>query len=504
MIEQHRRLAQKIISDWRRKRRSAIVITPPLSFPEANFFKVLESGDEHAEILGDAVSQVAIARMSGTDFSSERQFVERLSQQWGVAANTKNDTVAIMEELTDKVCNGGKKPIVIIRRFHVAMERLGEQFGTKLRNLEHEYGLVTVVEIPIDLESLRKEWRLRPDGSPSPFLESNWGQGHHPYLLMGYGKAELTAMLGVRDDAAELADFVFRATGGLPGLAEWLVDEADSKRLEAVRAIARANAADRCKDLLRWLDLPNQRTFGRLVARNVVERNPLDMWSCLRDHSWGKLLIDDDGRSTCLMLGWASLAGLANSQDAKLSDHLVSVFQAGDISEVVQVLNDVATFKPTRRDIWKALSLLARFQEVTNPYGHDWPKARKILDELETLSHTTNEPDVREVCGTMAPWNGIVDVMCGYIEQRRRDSGARIEEYCLCAPRSHLRELLQYLWLRLLRADAYASEPLAALRLIVELPESILQAYSESKFGFHFWSFLGREVSHDQVLDRLR
>lgn len=88
------------------------------------------------------------------------------------------------------VTERGEYPVLIIKRFHEALSKLGEDIGTTLRNLEHDFALKTVVELPVSINTLRVKWE-QENRELTPFLVSDWGQGHIHKLLKGYDINEI-------------------------------------------------------------------------------------------------------------------------------------------------------------------------------------------------------------------------------------------------------------------------------------------------------------------------
>ena len=195
------------------------------------------------------------------------------------------------------------------------MERLGEDFGTALRDLDKALRLTTVVELPVSLKMLKSRWETDPE--KTPFLNSDWGQGHIEKILRGYSRDEINNLVRERGGTKEHADFLFGATGGLPELVDRLIGRVSELDRRSYEKWVRSQAKNWCARLISWLDSPGHFTYTRLVAQSLSSSHAHHGPTSLASHPWKSILQGNDGRTSCMLLAWASIDHLADECDAK-------------------------------------------------------------------------------------------------------------------------------------------------------------------------------------------
>lgn len=154
-----KRLAVLIINSWAKKKSNYIIISPPMSDSHL-FFKFLNDRQVINETLKDHSELLCIAVLDTSDFKTEIAFSHKVCKSWGINDNdlNLNDPTEMLYTAIQQVVDKGMTPILIVKRFHEALKKLGEDIGTTLRNLEHEFNLKTVVELPVSITSLRTRW----------------------------------------------------------------------------------------------------------------------------------------------------------------------------------------------------------------------------------------------------------------------------------------------------------------------------------------------------------
>ena len=126
-----------------------------------------------------------------------------------------------------------------------------------MRELEHSYGLSTVVELPVRLSRLRDRWEVT-EGKEA-FINSDFGQGHSMILLEGFTDEEVIEVVQDNKLSDEIAVFIQEWSGGMPELVRWLVR--DAKRVaktSELEVIARKNSGEQARRFVNWLIILNQ------------------------------------------------------------------------------------------------------------------------------------------------------------------------------------------------------------------------------------------------------
>jgi hypothetical protein len=447
--------------------------------------------------------EVAIAELDTHDFKDELTFATRVLKQWrtrGAGNTSKEDAVTLLNNGVQEVFSRGETPVIVVHRFHEALQKLGEEIGTALRNLEHDYGLKTVVELPVSLSCLRDRWAVM-DVKAAPFLASDWGQGHSERLLKGYSKSEIAALLPESERNGELAESIFNLSGGLPGLVEALLEPASSRNRAALEKYAQAQANGLCARLLSWLDKPNDDFYKRLLVKTVAAPDAKSGATTLADHDWHGLLVHR-GAISCLMLAWACCTRISCTDiAAQLAD-----IRTGPESSKLEEFAHMADFLPECPNITadkkRSLSLLAKLSRAADPYGHDWQNARSILDELRTLQSELESPTNGSIKELLAPWEDLCQHMCAFLYAREQSPSLRLEEFSV--QRDDIKSYLSFLRLLQLRLQqARALSPYLALKSVVEQPETLLQLYSYVKVGICFWKFSGISASEKLEIESM-
>lgn len=498
MVNSQYQLARKIIKSWGKSRSNFILIAPPLSFPEEYFYRELENSDLIRELLGPAAEQLAMAVLNGPDFKSESQFVDRVALQWGIEMQSGEiDPCSMLEEITYRVIRKGRKPLIVIKRFHEAIQRLGEEFGTKLRDLNHQYRLMSVVEIPVSLARLKDEWDRSPN--PAPFLNSNWGQGQREICLGGFSRAEILERLHNVDGGAEKANFIFLATAGLAYLTEDLIDVASEKSLYGLEEYARSQSEELCRDLVRKVDIEGELVFQRLLARRLYVDQPSDIPTRISDHPWRDILEDEYGQPQCLMIYWACERALARKMCNEVLTPFCRYIEEEDHAGAIKCISsaDGHVFgggKPVQRILLE----MVRFAESANPFDEKCYAAQRALKNLKEAVNVESTESLSTIIQKLEMWRPVIDMLCLFLDARENDPNLRIEEFVSENKNEGMvRSYLLYLQSRIQWANKML--PLSALKNTIEQPECLIQIYSHCVIGSRFWDFEGISLPEEQI-----
>jgi len=278
----------EIINSWKTPSSNYIVVCPPLSWGD-EFMLSLNSTELHSK-LGFGVDALAIAYFGSSDFLDPISFATAVAKKWKIslADESFDDGGEILNYAIGKVCDTNRKPIIIINGFHQAIEKLSWDIGASLRNLEHEFGLRTVVALPIRLSSLNDRWDSFKPGIP--FLASNFGQGHSTTILGCYEFSEISKVLTSFNVSEDRAEEIFKLTGGVPTLVHWCVRESAHLEESELEKKATDESYELSKRLLKWLDAPNKKIWLNLLDQ--YPEKDIKGLSFSR-HEWSSFLIDN-------------------------------------------------------------------------------------------------------------------------------------------------------------------------------------------------------------------
>lgn len=490
MTETTRKLATEIVRSWRADRVNYIIVSPPMSAPE-RLFDLLADSCFICSMEASLGPTVAVARLARANFSSEAKFVAELARQWNIHLDNELDSIEQLAYLTREVIRSNRVPVLLIERFHEAMERLGEEFGTALRDLDKALCLKTVVDLPVSLKMLKLRWDANP--GKAPFLNSDWGQGHTEKILKGYTRHEVSNIVKERRGTEEAANFLFDATGGLPELVDRLIVNIGDMDLRSYQHWVRSQATALCHRLVQWLDSPGALIYTRLVAQSLSRAHPRHGQTSLADHPWKAILLDSDGKTGCIALAWASLDRLANEYDAKFIAALIAAVRDGHTVEAIAQLTALANDANPNSEVWKALELLCRFHDAADPYSADrWDQAAKYLTNLNTLAQRTKSDEISAVARQLSEWAVVTQLMSDFLKAKSTGRIGTLEQF-VCTNPSDTKTiaLLMLLHLRLKRACQLT--PYHAMKAVIEQPESLLQIYCQLKLDVCWWNFFGMD-----------
>lgn len=482
--------ARNIVGSWSDLRSNNIIIAPPLSNTKT-VFKAIVGGDLIEKVHKADANVFAIALVGPQDFRSEESFARKVAALWRVNIDfsDRDDASTILEQATQDVVNKGKRPVLLIERFHHALEKLGEDIGTTLRNLENEFYLKTVVELPVSLAVLRERWTSSAASGKAPFLQSDWGQGHKSKLLLGYSEAELKIRLtGARAPLSELAKLLYSYTSGLPELVDRLETKAKVYDLDGFDKYVRESSLSYSERLIRWLDKPGEDIFSRLMANALVASDPKRGPISLKNHCWNEMLIMEDGSAGCRVLSIACAQTLSPKRQVEFSSILRTAGRKGvpdthALENLLFALNantDSSNGSDRFETFWASLALTA------SPFEGRWNVAEETLSMCEQINNKINCISPVE----LEKWRDVIGLMRKFDLEKKVKPQLRFEEFlCEKSDRFSVVAALRLLNFRLKRANDLASSE--AIHIMISLPESLLQIAGFFKEGIDFRSFKG-------------
>ncbi|WP_346832444.1 hypothetical protein ABDX87_08295 [Pseudomonas abietaniphila] len=493
-INSHKLLAEEIIRSWLKPTSNYVVIAPPMSGSNLFFAELTSPSNIHRIIRKDA-ELLAIARLDNRDFHNDLLFAKRVAVKWGVlgsvSESSSDDPLEVMNFAVARLVDAGKIPVIIIQRFHEALKKLGEEIGIHLRNLEHEYNLKTVVELPVSLDVLRQRWDAI-EKEKAPFLQSDWGQGHSHKLLKGYSLAELRDKSATYKLNQGIADVLFSATAGMVELVDRLLPDLEGKNTNGATMYIRSRSFELCERLVRWLDPQN---LSHVYKKSVV--NLLDPQLCvgsainLRHHDWADIILDKTFKLNCRMLAWASVFVLARHSDPSFTKGLRALIEAKKYNQAVPILDILIETDEHSSHKWAAVKLVNEFSSLTQKLfleGAHWHQANRILFLLDASRQQVESEGL--TLQNILAWRPLVSMLDAFSREVQNNKDVRIENY-LCQHYTR-EEILPFFHLLKLRLQSTSMlDPYLALQSIVTQPEAILQIYAYYVLGIQFWNFEG-------------
>lgn len=496
----HITLCKEIVESWLKKRSNYIVVSPPMC-ASRQFFKHLSHDDVIYSYIGTSLHSLCIAKMDTEDFRSEIIFARKVALKWGVveAINLSEcDPVTLLNAATIAVKGRNKIPIIIIHRFHEALENLGESIGTVLRNLEHDMGLKTVVELPISLPVLRERWELA-NTTKSPFLASDWGQGHRSKCLRGLSEHEVASVLVENGVKAEFAPDVQRITGGLAEIVNDLVEDLTRMNKGGVEPYIRSRARELCERLVDWLDASSDsHTYKKLVARAVAKKLDSKDATTLLSHDWGSLILARDGSLVFKMLGWECLARLSSVVDNPAVSSLADLIGSGNYHKALELIALYEGADGMDAPAWALMrKITSACKILNNIFGNDedWRHAKEVITELQLLDQASRL-GFGACIESLVRWLPLTELMCDYFLASRVNNKLRFEQY-VCGE-VKVKGLLAFWQLLYLRLETAKDMPaFQALQSVITHPESMLQVYARDRLDVCFWK--AEKLSNEEV-----
>lgn len=494
LAQGQKNVLEEIFKSWLFSKSNYILACIPMNGERA-IIDFLTSTSAIYNVLGDKVKDLALAKLDTMDFKSDLHFAKKVAKCWhvDVPGGIEEDAPSILEHSCQFVLSQKLSPVIIIHRFHEALDKLGEDIGSTLRNLEHSHQLKTVVTMPVSLTELRDRWALM-DPTKAPFLASDWGQGHRFKTLKGYSVSEVVT-LGSEKGMSELdSKLIFKATGGLVDLVSILLEQASGRKGDGLLRYVKTRSSELCERILDWLD-PRGASYTytkSLISLLDSKFYPSDI-AFIKDHDWSSVLLDKNDGLGFDMLAWAAVAKMSRSHEFNLIEDLKRLYDNEDYDSASKMLGVLFNTDSSNAEFWSILHDLTIFcrstSDVFNNVGQ-WHHAHRKLNKI--LAKISNRIPYGSLTSTLLMWLPICELLNAYFLAKAATASPdfRLEKFVCDKNDENL--IVPYLQLLQLRFDNTRHlEAFTSLQGIITGPESLLQVYAFFRFGIRFWNFEG-------------
>jgi len=490
-------LSEEIIKSWMKRKSNYIIISPPMSNSYL-FFKTLTNPSIISKVLGENSNKLSLAILDNQDFKDEITFARKVCHCWGIDESNinTNDANETLNYASSEINDRGKIPVLIIKRFHDALVKLGEDFGSTLRNLEHDYSLKTVVELPVSISTLRTR-REQENRQMTPFLVSDWGQGHTHKLLKGYDNNEIVEILKDKHLHEDMSGLFFNMTAGLHGIVENLVEDMDGKNPRNLSQFCNSKAKDLCGAVCDWFESSNSDYYKKAFIDFVDEKEVNKNLSILRSHDWSDLLVDKRGDNKFKLLSYQIRSVISNKLNTSDEfEKIRALVDKSNFQKISQLLEDRSNMNlDFSNDLVYGIELANLCNVLNNIHNND-PNWKEIENKIGRVS-LIESPINNSLKPHLDCWKKTSKLLSKYFEQKGLDPKLRIEKFICNSPEVEVSDFLLLLQVRI--NDADKQEPFYALQGIISHPESLLQLYSYKKLGIRFWDFEGIDFSQEEI-----
>ncbi len=497
-----KKLSEGIISSWVKKRSNYIIISPPMS-DSYLFFKQLTDKNFIKSLLGEDAQRLRIAILDTLDFKSEMSFAHRVCKCWAVNENFINmsDPTDILHCATQEVTERGEIPVLIIKRFHEALSKLGEDIGTTLRNLEHDYSLKTVVELPVAINTLRTK-REQEDRHITPFLVSDWGQGHTHKILKGYDINEINNIVKENDLNEGIAIPLLKMTSGLHGIVESLVQDLERVNENNFEPLCGSKADDLCRNIFEWFESANSDYYKKAIIDFADGQEKEKNLYILKSHDWADILINKKNELNFKMLTYPIRRYL--DRNVNISSDIQKLRDMLSKNNFIKIVQFFEEKKIARADNVPhtnyGLDLANLCKDLSGIYNNsaNWAEIKKKIDKIFLYENNIT----KEIKPHLRQWSNIANLLSRYFEQKEKFHNLRVEQFVCESKDVNVLDLLLLLQARL--TDANKHDPFYALQAVISHPESLLQLYCYFKFKIKFWRFDGPEIAEKSITDFIK
>lgn len=494
----------EVINTWLLARSNYVLVCPPMN-GERQIVEFLSSEQSICEVIGEQYHKLAIASLDTKDFKAELVFAKSVARGWSVEEDVadESDPRSILELACAAVTKQNRSPILIIHRFHEALDKLGEDIGSALRDLEHSHNLKTVVTMPVSLTVLRERWEAM-DAKKAPFLASDWGQGHRSKVLKGYSYGEISAVGRTKGIDSGTSEILFKATGGVVGIVDLLIDEVRGKKGKGLTLYLQQRAPEVCKRLLGWLDPINTSNIYKKSLVSFLNSSfyPTAL-AYIMDHDWKPILLNKDGSLGFEMLAWAAASEMSKSTDSSWAITLTFLYQDENFDAAMSMIEVMYGADKVNSNYWVALRDLTIFCKSTSDVfsnSDQWSTARRKLTKL--LGSNKLPGQVVQSFTVLESWRPISELLSNFLSCKKNKADLRIENYiCESGRKEYVLPFLQLLALRLEAAESH--DTFQSLQSIMTAPESLLQIYSFFELGICFWKFPGISEESSKRLEEI-
>jgi hypothetical protein len=490
-------IARDIAVSWNGIGSNFVLVAPPLCEP-GHLFKLLRDKNflESCDLNAD---KLAIAYMPPSIYSSSLDFVRRALVLWGVIDKNEDieidDELEFLEDALSELHDQGKTAVILLPQFHKTIEKLSWTLGARLRELEVNFNLCTVVELPVPLSQLRDRWQLIDD--KETFICSDFGQGHSLITLTGYKDSEIESIGKDLHLDKQYIELIQSWAGGLPVLVSWLVLEATrSKSSKQLEHIARQGCLEHSKRFLQWLDAPGGDTF-KLHASAIMQK--LDDEAdriAMREHVWEGILIDRHGQLRSKAIGHACRAYMGGG----CTDYLVSISdmlkrgKGENVEALIDSLPDACRAEIKARLILAIVPVCL----LANVLSPNWDKIAKYsnngVKELKKIDHILSD----SITSKLVRWRDFANEISQfkYEIESNSDKKWRLTDSLSGRGKGSDLAAIQLVIYRL-RIASRNQDHNSAVKNILEIPEQILQIYCGRKLKINIWE--STKLTSDEI-----
>ncbi|HIC9078731.1 TPA: hypothetical protein ACW7Y6_003276 [Klebsiella aerogenes] len=497
-----KKLSETIVKSWIKKRSNYIIVSPPMS-ESYLFFKQLVDMNFIKELLGEDARKINITILDTINFKTEFTFAQAVCKGWNIDTERlkTNDPIEMLHCAVEFVTERGEYPVLIIKRFHEALSKLGEDIGTTLRNLEHDFALKTVVELPVSINTLRVKWE-QENRELTPFLVSDWGQGHIHKLLKGYDINEIDNLFKSNKLNKEIIIPFFKMTGGLPTIVESLIQDLETINSRSFEPFCISKANDLCRKLHEWFESNNSYYYRKAIIDFADGQEEEKNLNILKSHDWYDILFNKQNELNFKMITYPIRSSLLReiniSEDTqKIRDYL----DKNNFLKIADIFQNKCTTGAdynSKYSYGRDLASLCHDLSGIHNNSSDWDEIKNKIVKLSIKELPFNN----NIKAYLKPWLNISNLLSSYFQQKSKNAGLRVEQFVCETNTTQLSDLLALLEMRLLDADQ--NPPFYALQAVISHPESLLQLYCHSKFNLKFWKFDGLEVDCSDISNFIR
>ncbi|MDS4019582.1 MAG: hypothetical protein RKR03_03595 [Candidatus Competibacter sp.] len=480
-------VAKQIASSWLNLGGNFILVAPPLTYPDY-VFKLLRDAS-FQEKCGLDPEKLAIAYLSPASYRTSKEFVKRTLSFWKVNINNQgidtDEELELLEFALEILEKEERTPVILLPQFHKTIEKLTWTLGAHLRQLEVNFGLSTVVELPIPLSRLRDRWEMTR--GKETFICSDFGQGHNMIFLTGYQRDEVKALAESIGLPHEYWEIILSWSGGIPALVRWLISEAKrTKSVFELKISAQNGSLEQCQRFLNWLDAPGSDFFKHRVSalwRNVANEEDR---TAVRDHDWKEILIDRNGDIRSATIGFACTNSIGGKYQQSLAT-IASVVAQRKFSELDGLVNGLSLACRAEERIKLILAIITVWRLATG-FSPDWESiekaAKKAAKEIERVKNKSTDTVITALIG----WQNFAKDVKGFARDAEENSGQgwRLTDSLSGRGGGSALAAVQLVLYRLYEAEKI-SDNNTALKSVLEIPEQILQIYCGRKLQIPVW-----------------
>ncbi len=497
--ESHEKISKEIVTSWTNVSHYTLVASP-LNYP-SSIFKLLRSKYFHESCHLDT-DKLSIAYLPIHTYKTSEEFIYRVLKNWNIDIDDvdgNNAQIEHLEEALDILESTGKTPIILLPKFHKTIEKLSWELGAKLRYLEAEFGLCTVVELPVLMSRLRERWEMIDE--KENFICSDFGQGHSSIVLLGFECKEVGKLVKDASLNDQYISIIQKWSGGLPELVRWLIQEAQtSKSVEYFESIARKGCIEQCKIFLKWLDAPNSDYYKERISalwRNAASE---EQRAEVRDHEWQKIIINRDGFILSSAIGFACTKSVGGNFEQTLSSIVVAIKNRSD-NEVDGLISGLSDFCRSENK-FKYISAIIPVWKLATELSPDFINIEMTSKKGGNQLKKDKSDMALKICDVLNKWHEFSKGvnLFNRLLQRKSDLDWRLSD-CLCGRGEGNEKGSDIVSIQLIMYRLYEAEKIhdsnAALKCILEIPEQILQVYCARKLNISVWKapeFLAEDI----------